>query len=382
MSEFNTDNFPDISFIDNETIDGLQTQMINDFLAKYEEITGEKISLAQANPYRLILYACSVQIYQAMQYADYAGKMSFLTYAHDDYLDNLAALRGVSRKPATPAVTTLQFSMPSAIESAVPIPAGCRVTNGNDVYFVTDEYCEIPAGSTTVTVGATCTEAGATGNGFAIGELKTIVNTLPYVIDVTNTVVTYNGADRETDDDLKERIYEAPNGYSTAGPSGAYEYHTKNVSTDIGDVVVRSEEPGEVDIYFIMDDGSIPDAAMIEKVQTALEDKTIRPLTDNVSVKAPLSEVYNINLTYYISESNKSAVTAIQEDVTAAVNAYNIWQTEKISRDINPSYLIQKIMEAGAKRVEVVSPTFTVLPESTVAQVGTVTVNYGGVEGD
>ena len=39
-------------------------------------------------------------------------------------------------------------------------------------------------------------------------------------------------------------------------------------------------------------------------------------------------------------------------------------------------------MEAGAKRVVVESPLFTVLDGSTVARTGTVTVNYGGVEDD
>ncbi len=107
MAAFNTDNFPDISFIEDTTIDEVLNQMIDDFLAKYEEITGEKISLARANPYRLIMYASAVQIYQGMQYADYAGKMSFLTYARGDYLDNLAALRGIVRKKATAAILSL-----------------------------------------------------------------------------------------------------------------------------------------------------------------------------------------------------------------------------------------------------------------------------------
>lgn len=59
-----------------------------------------------------------------------------------------------------------------------------------------------------------------------------------------------------------------------------------------------------------------------------------------------------------------------------------MWQTEKIGRDINPSYLIQKMMEAGIKRVEVKSPVFTVLNDKTVARTGTVSVTYGGVEND
>lgn len=382
MATFNTDNFPDISFIENTTIDELLTQMIDDFLEKYEEITGEKISLAQANPYRLIIYASAVQIYQAMQYADYAGKQSFLTYATGDFLDNLAAMRGLTRIEATAAVTILQFSISSAISSAVSIPAGTRVTNGNDVYFATDEYVEIEPGQTSVTVSATCTEAGLTGNGFAIGELNTVVNTLPYIVTVTNTAATTGGADRESDENLKERIYAVPGSYSTAGPAGAYIYHTKSVSSEIGDVAVSSPDPCEVVVKFIMADGSLPNAAMIQRVQDCLDDSGIRPLTDVVTVGAPNTTTYNINLTYYIGTSDTSAVSTIQADVAAAVSAYNIWQTEKIGRDINPSYLIKKIMEAGAKRVVVNSPVFTTIDESTVASTGTVTVNYGGVESD
>lgn len=379
---FNTDNFPDISFIENSTIDDVLTAMINDFLDKYEELTGERISLAKANPYRLIMYASAVQIYQAMQYADYAGKQSFLTYANGDFLDNLAALRGITRRQATAAKTTLQFSIAAAIGSAVAIPAGTRVTNGNDVYFATDEYAEISAGQTSVTVTATCTESGAAGTGFASGEFTTLVNTIAYITAVTNTVETYGGAEVESDDELKERIYEAPGGYSTTGPNDAYIFHTKNAVSGIGDVYVTSESAGEVDVYFIMDDGTLPTASIISEVESYLNDRTIRPLTDQVEVKAPTASTYNIDITYYIAASDTSAVSTIQADVAAAVSAYNIWQTEKIGRDINPSFLIQKVMEAGAKRVVVTSPTFTALNANTVAKTGTVTVTYGGVEND
>ncbi len=382
MSFINTENFPDISFIGNETIDGLVTQMINDYLDKYEEITGERIALAQADPYRLILYACAIQIYQAMQYADHAGKMSFLTYSNGDFLDNLAALRGLNRKQATPAKAKFTFSIASALATAIAIPAGTRITNGNDVFFATDEYAEISIGETSVTVEATCTTAGAEGNGFAPGEFSTLVNTIPYITTVSNIEETYGGAPTESDEDLKERIFKAPGGYSTAGPTDAYIYHTKNVSPQIGDVFADSENEGEVDIYFIMDDGTIPSASVIAQVQAALNDRTIRPLTDHVVVQAPTTETYDIDVTYYISASDTAAVSAIQENVTAAVAAYNAWQTEAIGRDINPSYLVQKLMEAGVKRVVVTDPVYTVLGGKKIAQPGTITVNYGGIEND
>lgn len=377
-----TDNFPDISFIDNATVDEVLTQMINDYQERYKEITGKEASLAMADPYRLIMYACAMQIYQAMQYADYAGKMSFLTYARGEFLDNLAALRGVRRTENTAAATILQFSIDNPIGSAVSIPAGCRVTNGNDVYFATDEYAEIPAGGTSVTVPATCTAAGAAGNGFVAGEFSVLVNTLPYISSVTNTVATYGGADRENDESLKERIYTYPNSYSTAGPTGAYEYHAKTASPEISDVVVRSKVPGEVDVCFICDNGGIPGEALIQKVKDRLDDRSIRPLTDKVTVRAPAVMEYDIRMIYYIPSSSRSAVASIQANVDTAVSLYNTWQTEKIGRDINPYYLIQRVMEAGAKRVVVESPVFTVLDESTVAKTGTVTVDFGGVEDD
>lgn len=377
-----SDNFPDISFIDNSTVDEVQTQMINDYQEKYKEITGKDVSLAQADPYRLIMYACAVQIYQAMQYADYAGKMSFLKYARDEYLDNLAALRGVERIESTAASTVLQFSIANTMETVVAIPEGTRVTNGNDIYFATNEYAEIVAGEMSVTVSATCTTPGTDGNGFAPGEVNILVNTLPYITAVTNTVTTYGGADVEDDESLKDRIYKAPSTYSTTGSAAAYEYHTKSIDSTISDVVVTSLAPGTVDIYFVCEQGKCPEQSLIEEVKNYLMDSNIRPLTDNVTVQAPATHEYNVDFTYYIGTSNKSIVSTIQADIETAVSLYNSWQTEKIGRDINPSNLIQKVMSAGAKRIEVNSPSFTDLDDTTIAKLGTVNVTYGGLEND
>ena len=377
-----SENFPDISFIDDTTVDDVLTQMINDYQEKYKELTGKDVALAQANPYRLIMNSCAIQIYQGMQYADNAGKMGTLKYSRDDYLDNLSPLRGVARLEATPAITMLQFSIAAPIQSVVAIPAETRVTNGNDVYFATNEYAEIKAGETSVTVPATCTQPGVIGNGFAVGEFTVLVNTLPYVRSVTNTEMTTGGVDTEDDESLKERIYNAPSAYSTAGPAGAYKYHAKSADPSISDVAVRSSTPGTVEVYFICEGGELPSEALIQKVSECLSDDDIRPLTDHVIVQAPVTQEYNVDFTYYIASSKKSAVSTIQAAVNTAVSLYNTWQTEKIGRDINPDYLLQKIMEAGAKRVVITSPSFMVLNGNAIAKLGTITATYGGVEDD
>lgn len=374
-----TDKFPDISFIDDTSMEDVLTQMINDYQDKYKEITKKEISLAQADPFRLIMYACSAQIYQGMQYADYAGKSSFLKYARGELLDNLVAIIGMERNKPEPASTVLKFTINEPLKYVLAIPAGTRATNGNDVFFATTEYAEIKVGETSVSVPAECTVAGILGNGFAEGEIKTLVK--PYVASVVNTVQTYGGADEEGDDDLKDRAYNIRNSYSTAGPTGAYIYFAKAADTTISDVIVDSPEPGTVQVTVLCDSG-IPDQALLDKVSAALQSRTIRPLTDKVVVKAPDIQNYDVNVTYYIASSDKTSVAAIQENVATAVAVYNTWQTERIGRDINPSYLIQQIMGAGAKRVTVDAPAFMIVPKDVIAKTGTVSVTYGGLEDD
>ena len=379
----NYDNYPDVSFINNETCEGVLTQMINDYQDMYEAETGKSpVPLAKGHPSRLILEACALQIYQAMQFADFSGKMSLLSYSYGDYLDNLAALRGTERKQEEPAKCTLRFSIQAPLASAVSIPGGCRVTNGNDIYFATDEYTEIPVGSTYVDVGATCTEPGTKGNGFVVGEINAVVNTLPYVISASNITETFGGADTESDDELKERIYDLGKGYSVAGSIDAYIYQTKEAMRGIGDVRVTSPSANVINITFTKDDGSIPTAAEIQEVSDYLSDKAVRPLGDSVNVAAPSTTTYNVELTYYIATSDSAVVATIQANVADAVAEYNKWQTAKIGRDINPDYLVKLVMEAGAKRVSVTYPARTVVAVDVLPKTGTVTINYGGTEAD
>ena len=376
-------NAPDVSFIDGKTVDDVRGELIADYEAFMERETGSPVTLDRASPHRMILNAAAVQIYQAMQYIDRAGKQSLLKYSYGGYLDNIGLLKGVTREPAKAATTTLRFTASAVRQTATPIPQGTRVSGGGSVYFATSVYTEIPAGQSTVDVAATCTEAGTVGNGLAVGELSTMVDPLPYVESVTNTAETQGGAEIESDDALAERIYLAPGAYSTAGPTDGYLYHARKFSASSGDVVATSDQAaGEVDIVFLMADGSAPSAAMIAALKEYLSGDTIRPMTDKLTVSAPVEVTYSINLTYYINRSDSARAVTIQQEVAQAVEAYKTWQ-RTIGRDINPSKLAALVMEAGAKRVTVTAPTFTAVADTKVAALsGTASVTYGGLEND
>ena len=145
---------------------------------------------------------------------------------------------------------------------------------------------------------------------------------------------------------------------------------------------VSIQAAGKATIYILMRDGKLPGDEVIEGLQEFLRNEEIRPMTDLVTVSAPTVKTYNLELTYYIGRSNKAQATAIQSRVTEAIAAYNRWQTTEIGRDINPSELIRRIREAGAKRPIITSPVYTAVGDTEVAQVGTVNVSYGGLEDD
>lgn len=375
------ENLPEVSFIDNITLDDIQKQLVSDYEQRYETLTGKPCTLRRADPIALTLYACSVLLFQTLLYVDRAGKQDLLKYSYGGYMDNLAAIRGITRLEAKAAVTTVRFTLSQVMTEVVSIPKGTRTTNG-EIYFQTDEYAEIPKGQTYVDVHSTCQTKGIIGNDIPQGGIGILVDMLPYIKSVSNTEITSGGADIESDENLAERIYLAPSGYSVAGPDDAYKYHTMAYNQDIIDVKVSSPAPTEVEIRFLIGEGEIPTGTVIKGLEEYLQDNNIRPLTDKVKVLAPEQEQFSISISYYINRSDSAKANSIQSAVNAAIDDYVRWQTYSIGRDINPSELTKRVVEAGAKRVEVTSPVFTTVPVTTVARLSAKTVTYGGLEDD
>ena len=112
----------------------------------------------------------------------------------------------------------------------------------------------------------------------------------------------------------------------------------------------------------------------------ALSADKVRPLTELVRVSAPDTVPFNIDITYYIPNPSAASAANIERAVTAAVERYRVWQTEKMGRDINPSYLTRLLMETGVKRVEVREPLFQKVEAKGVAVLQDKTVLNGGVE--
>lgn len=335
---------PEVNFLETDA-ETIRSQIITGF----EQASGD--TLAAGDPRRLFLLSIADVIIQQRTAINLAAQQNLLSYAQGNYLDALGQLLAVERMAESKAVTSIEFTLSQALGSVYTIPAGTQVTNGV-VTFETDEDLLIPIGQTKGEVSASCTVAGPVGNDYLAGQISTIVTPMTFVSGAQNTTITTGGADAESDSDFADRIRLAPNSFSVAGPEKAYVYHAKSVSPAIIDVKVDSPTPGEVDVYVLLTDGTLPTEDTLEQIEEHLSDENIRPLTDYVVVKAPTASNYEIELHYWINQEDSSKAAQIQADVEAAVEQYRLWQQTKIGRDITPGKLLQLVFAAGASRVD------------------------------
>lgn len=375
MSEITA--LPEVTFVDRDA-----EEILTDLIERYAAITGKTVY--PGDPVRLFLDTVAYELAHQRSLIDYSAKQNLLAYASGDYLAHLGALLGVDRLSAAAATTTLRFSLSAPLGFPVLIPAGTRANDGGSgLMFATAEDVLIYSGDTYADVQASCTETGEAGNNMIAGKIKFLVDPVPYITGVENRSLTTGGADEESDESLRERIQMAPESFSVAGASGAYEYWARTAHQDIIDVAVigPEDEPGNVYVYPIMTGGLLPAQEILNLVDGVLNDEKVRPLSDHVFVQSPEAVDYHTELTYYIARKSATAAATIQKAVAAAVADFELWQRSKLGRDINPSELVRRVMAAGALRVVVTQPAHTVLSGSQVAIAdATATVTFGGLE--
>lgn len=172
-----------------------------------------------------------------------ACRQKMLRYARGSVLDALGENRDTTRLDPTFATVTLRFGVEETLPANVVIPAGIRVTGDFVHYFATDDTVVLYAGAEYVEVAATAEAGGVSYNDMAPGVLSNIVDVseIAMIDYVTNTTATAGGGDRESDDAYRERIREAENRLSTAGPAKAYKYWALSADPTVTDAVVESE---------------------------------------------------------------------------------------------------------------------------------------------
>ncbi len=241
MSERNT-GYQFVS-TDTEAVESL-------LISIYEKITG--VSVKPASPEKLFIQFVAAVVIQERGLNNYTGNQNIPSRAEGENLDALA----------------------EAVLCQGAVCTRLPYLRGTDI------------GETYADVQIRCQTVGAVGNGYAVGQINTFVDLFDYCERCENLTASDDGADQATDDEFYELMRASQDAYSCAGAKGGYIYFAKQVSTKIADVVANSPSDGAVDLYVLMDDGTIATTEIKNAVLAACnDDDTVRPLTDKVSVR-------------------------------------------------------------------------------------------------
>ncbi|BDD79932.1 hypothetical protein [Burkholderia phage FLC10] len=102
----------------------------------------------------------------------------------------------------------------------------------------------------------------------------------------------------EGDTDLRARTQLAPQGFSVAGPEGAYIKHARDADGLVLDASAVSPAPCEVVVTVLSRQGNgTADETLIDKVKAALSADDVRPMTDLLDVRSATIKHYSVRAT-------------------------------------------------------------------------------------
>lgn len=342
-------NLPDIHFAEKDPA-LIEAEMVT----VVKELSGR--TLAPADPLMTAIKVLTTQFTALRSSIDFAGRMNLLSTTQDEYLDEKVKDFDLERNKAVPAYVTIRFTLAAPQLKNITIAKDTKVSAGDNVYFAVPNDVVIKAGDTSVDIICYCTVGGVIGNDYEPGQINTQFNPQPFIGGVVNTDTSAGGVDREEDDSLKERRRLAPEALSTAGPDGAYIFWAKTASNQIIDVKVDSPNPGEVVIYPLMIEGRMPTDSELALVLAVVSPEDRRPLTDKVSAKTPEQIEYSIELRYWLSSKMPLDPEQMKANINQAVQDFIYSIKTNLGQAINPDILHKMVMNAGARRIELINP--------------------------
>lgn len=216
----------------------------------------------------------------------------------------------------------------------------------------------------------------------------------------------------ESDDDFRRRMLLAFEGFSTAGPEGAYIFHALSASPLVADASASSPTPddirqivldvlnvpgmdpglvadmtaaldaaawpGDVRVSVLARDGDgTPSEAVLDAVADKLNSTDVRPLTDNPTVLAAEILPYAVDMVVYTLAGPGAQV--VIDTALERVTAY-VASIRRLGRDVTRTGLIAAAHVDGVHSVVLASPAADVLCDrNQAAHCTAIDIAHGGV---
>lgn len=158
----------------------------------------------------------------------------------------------------------------------------------------------------------------------------------------------------ESDADFRRRMVLAPEGFSVAGPEGAYVFHALSADSDVLDATATSPSPGIVIVSILSRTGDgTASQDLINSVQAYVSADVRRPLTDFVTVQG--AEILSYAVDYDLTAFDGPDASVVLAASIASVNAY-VAECHRIGRDVTRSALFAAAHVQGAQNIVLHTP--------------------------
>lgn len=292
--------------------------ILNSMIEKYEQLSGVKLN--DESDIMLRFMALAGELYNAYSATDFIKRQMFVSTATGEYLDKHAVARGLERKEAKKSKGEVTFSVSKALGADIVIQKGTIVaTAGVDSkQFETDEAVTLKSGSLNVSAKATAISGGADYNVLK-SEVSVMVTPVSGIEKVTNALAFRDGADKESDDKLRDRVL-----YSYKDiPNGTNAVYYKRLAESVDSVYsacVASKARGEgtVDVYVRSKGSSLLSSDTLDKVQKLLDEN--RELNVDIIVENALP--IEVSFTVNVAVKDGYSFDIVKENITQRVKAY------------------------------------------------------------
>jgi len=348
----------------NKTLEEIRTDLFDRISSVQQDGWLPEFLNLNRGPIRGMVELWAWGLYQLYQLLALVLSQSFPSTAIGDWLDLHCGQVNVTRKAATKAKGTVYFTR-TGTSGNVPISAGRIVKTKPDgqgaIYrFVTLEDVVFQDGATEVAASVEAEEYGQGAN-VATGMICEISTTISGVDAVENRSdwLDSEGADKETDEDLRERYVLA---WMEVNGCTKYAYESWALSvTGVIAARISDQHPrgqGTVDVI-LKGTAGIPTQELIDTVNAVIEEQ--RPINDDVLVKSPIA--VDVTITAELELTHGTAADILSE----AENRLNALFLDpspisdisplQIGRDVTMDLLISVMMAIdGVKKINWTSP--------------------------
>lgn len=159
---------------------------------------------------------------------------------------------------------------------------------------------------------------------------------------------------KESDSDLRRRVQLSPEGLTTAGSRGSYEFHALGADPEVLDAQAISPAPGEVTVYIMSREGDgAAGVDLVDGVQAFLSSDDLRPMTDALTVESVTVTTYTVDATLVVFPGPDAAL--VRQTAEDAVTDY-VARQHRIGYDVTLSGLYAALHQPGVQNVALAAP--------------------------